>query len=561
MDFVAKALGIGLPFSQGTEIPSTNRFWKLYTGTIRKTNEPCTVFVHQGTDQNVALAQNCSNVLRKLKIPGVIKLLETCVVGDTIYIATESVRPVSEDMNPESVKWLLATIFRTLQNLHEFAKCTHGNITSSNIYQKQGTGEFVLGGFEIASFPSPSEQFLRYGPLIGAPEPKGGWSHVNELIDTDQFFVLVKHLLPYQRLPARRPLEKLPEFLSSPVVDIASQVDSILLMGEVDFVGFLRKVSDCVDSLPSEFIAGRIIPELVKTEGKGGISLPRTILKLTTRLSPEQAADCAAPYIVKLWSSLDRALRLELLRELPNYIDVLSPSSVQNKIMPCLSTGFGDSEVLVRRASLASVPTLSGKLTSRQLNGELLRLLAKTHNDLDPEIRAQTVEILALLAMQLAADSRSQVVPSALGKSLKDPAEIVRRAALKGVRATSELLSPKEVAEKLVGPSATAVLDSNPTVAFDASKVLDALVRKVKSAQKPLLESQDVSPSPKLEDALRGVSLKESEKQKGGVIVEDATFSHPDDGDEGGDGWGDWNDEIDEGDKSTEGEEEDAWGW
>lgn len=560
MDFVAKALGIGLPFSQGPEIASNNRFWKLYEGNIRKTNASCTVFVHQGTGDDMRLAQNNLHCLRKLKIPGVIQLLDSSVVGDTLYIATEPVRPVPGDLNPESVKWLLATVLKTLQNLHQFANCVHGNVSALSIYQKQLTGEFALGGFEIATFPPPSEQMLSYGPLIGAPEPKGGWGQASNLIDTDQFFLLVRQFLPAQRLPARRPVDQLPTFLSSPVLDVASHVDSILLMGELDFVAFLRKVSDSAEILPAEFIAGRLVPELVKTNNKGGILLLRTILKLVKVLTPEQAADSAAPYIINMWGSLDRALRLELLRELPNYIHVLSASSVQNKVMSSLSTGFGDSEVLIRRASLASVPTLADKLTSRQLNGELLRLLAKTHNDVDPEIRAQTVEILALLATQLASSSRSQVVPSALGKSLKDPVEVVRRAALKGVRATAELISPNEVAEKLVGPSATAVLDSNPKVASDASKVLDALVRKVKAAQKPLLESEDVSPSPRLEDAMRGVSVKESEAQRGGIIVEDATFGRPDVADDGVDGWGDWKD-VEEDDNGTEAEEDDAWGW
>lgn len=82
----------------------------------------------------------------------------------------------------------------------------------------------------------------------------------------------------------------------------------------------------------------KVLPELMKSVefGGGGPKVLTAIMKIGTKLSDEEFAAKINPLVVRLFSSLDRAMRVCLLDSLPMMIDRLPQKLVNDKIFPQL---------------------------------------------------------------------------------------------------------------------------------------------------------------------------------------------------------------------------------
>ena len=58
------------------------------------------------------------------------------------------------------------------------------------------------------------------------------------------------------------------------------------------------------------------------------------------------------PCVVKLFSSTDRATRINLLQQLDQFVDHLQPSTVNDQIFPHVSTGFTDTLPAMREQTI-----------------------------------------------------------------------------------------------------------------------------------------------------------------------------------------------------------------
>ena len=58
------------------------------------------------------------------------------------------------------------------------------------------------------------------------------------------------------------------------------------------------------------------------------------------------------PCVIKLFSSTDRATRINLLKQLHHFSDHLSNEIVSEKIYPHVATGFSDSVAAMREATV-----------------------------------------------------------------------------------------------------------------------------------------------------------------------------------------------------------------
>lgn len=101
------------------------------------------------------LARNAFKKLRTFRHPGVVKVLDTVESESHIYIATERLVPLRwhvkrKSLTPETIKWGLYSVARTLKFINDDASSIHGNIKVSSIYTSEG-GEWKLGGFEVLS--------------------------------------------------------------------------------------------------------------------------------------------------------------------------------------------------------------------------------------------------------------------------------------------------------------------------------------------------------------------------------------------------------------------------
>jgi SCY1-like protein 1 len=113
-----------------------------------------------------------------------------------IYIATERVTPLKwhvrrDSLSPETIKWGLWSVAKTLKFLNEDAKSIHGNIRLGSIFTSE-SGEWKLAGFEVLSSLQDDEPFIyRYGNLLPgqerykAPEvtvAKEGWEVLKKYV-------------------------------------------------------------------------------------------------------------------------------------------------------------------------------------------------------------------------------------------------------------------------------------------------------------------------------------------------------------------------------------------
>lgn len=153
------------------------------------------------------------------------------------------------------------------------------------------------------------------------------------------------------------------------------------------------------------------------------------VLKIGDKLSDEEWESTITPSIIRLFAVPDRATRVFLLDNLPKMIDHLSNKIVNDKIFPEMMTGFSDVAPIVREQSVKAVLTIVPKvranpspfgdsgltklgpiqLSDRNINGDLLKYLAKTQNDEQPGIRTNTTICLGKIARNLGANVKASL--------------------------------------------------------------------------------------------------------------------------------------------------------
>jgi SCY1-like protein 1 len=110
------------------------------------------------------LAKNALRKLRTLRHPGVVKVLDSVETDTYIYIAIERVVPLRwhvkrKSLTPETIKWGLYSIARTMRFINQEASSIHGALRVGSIYTSE-SGEWKLGGFEVLSSIKEDESVI-----------------------------------------------------------------------------------------------------------------------------------------------------------------------------------------------------------------------------------------------------------------------------------------------------------------------------------------------------------------------------------------------------------------
>lgn len=566
MDFLVKTIGglrgVSTPFNIGEKISEDTSFsssgsnapsiWTMHHGTMKNNGAACTVFTFDGQSpanrNRLVLAKNMASKLKRLRIPGVLKILECVESESSIMLATEHVTPLShhlgQDMSNEAKTWGLRTVFQTLRHIETEGSHVHGNINVESVFVTDG-GEWVVGGLELAtclggSNGQPEESFIfSYADLLPAsakycpPEvARGGWDGSRKnpgSIDSWQAGVLVyevfngvlpnsagglsiptqkgaiptvslynlEKLLTAQSAQARPKITQVLEdpqlegALKSPLTEISDQLQSLTITSDYHFSDFLDKISAIADKFPPAFIHYKLLPELIKCLelNKGGVKAINAIIHFGKNLEPKEFEKSISPILVKMYASPDRAMRMQLLTTMEDYIHLFSDKSARS-IFDSWATGLSDSEPVIREETLKSVTHLITKLTNRQVNIDLLRLLAKTQADQIADLRANTTILLGRIAEKFDPSTRSGVLIAAFTKALRDPHIPSRLAALMSLNANITLFSPEESCAKLMGPLSGSLLDKDKSVRDQATVTLDAFLAKIKEKSNLLSENE-----------------------------------------------------------------------
>lgn len=250
----------------------------------------------------------------------------------------------------------------------------------------------------------------------------------------------------------------------SPLTHLVEGLDGFELRSESEKMDLLRTIKDAASagSIPGPFLLYRVLPSLLHSlslpSAPSGAMLP-LVLELGKLVPPAEYAKMVLDPVIKLYASPDRGTRMALLDGLGEYSDKLDKSTVSEKVWPHLITGFADTVPVIREATLKAIFPLSGKLTDRLLNNDLLRLLAKMQTDPEPSIRTNTCILLGRLAPILGYNTKKKVLVPAFARALRDSFVHARVAGLMAFMATVEVFDRDDLASKVIPNMAFAMVD------------------------------------------------------------------------------------------------------
>ncbi|KAF4584059.1 protein kinase-like protein [Ophiocordyceps camponoti-floridani] len=542
MDFlksaVASAIAQGPPFpySFGDKVDLEQSIWTLYNGTKREDGSNCSIFAFDvpANKGRLPLAKNALKKLRTLRHPGVIKVLDTVETDSYIYIATERVVPLvwhvrRKSLSPETIKWGLYGVARTVKFVNTDASSIHGNLKVGSVYTSE-SGEWKLGGFEVLSSIKDDEPVIyTYGSLVPdsarycPPEiVQGGWDVIKKnphfAVDSFNFGALIfqvchgsyngpdqagqtKDIPPsmqssYKRLCNANPKARISvadflqqgtrkgSFFDGPLIKLTEGIDNLGVKSPDERDQFLSDLADLNNDFPEDFFKLKILPELIKSVefGGGGPKALALVLKIASQFSEDDFGQKVSPFLIRAFANPDRAIRVCLLDNLSLVFDQIPQKVVNDKIFPQIATGFTDLQPVVREQTLKSVLILVTKLSDRIINGELLRQLAKTANDEQPGIRTNTTICLGKLARNLGTSSRSKVLIAAFTRSLRDPFVHARNAALMALAATIDYFTEDDCACKILPVLCPLLIDKEKLVRDQANRTMEIYVQKVTKA-------------------------------------------------------------------------------
>lgn len=291
-------------------------------------------------------------------------------------------------------------------------------------------------------------------------------------------------------------------FKQNPLVQLVEGLDGFELRSDGEKQALLRVIRESAEagSLPEPFLVHRVLPSLLHSlslqNAPSSLMLP-IILSIGKQVPPSTYGKVVLEPVVKLFASPDRGTRMALLEGLDEYVDKLDSRTVVDKIWPNLITGFADTVPVIREATIKAVYPLSGKLSDRILNNDLLRLLAKMQQDSEASIRTNTCILLGRLAPNLSSNTKKKVLVPAFARSLKDPFVHARVAALMALMATVDCFEKEDIATRVIPNMAFGLVDKEKTVRDQAFKAIAMFVQKLEeyAATLPVTVEEDRSGS------------------------------------------------------------------
>ncbi|KAM9915338.1 hypothetical protein OXX80_014126, partial [Metschnikowia pulcherrima] len=106
-----------------------------------------------------------------------------------------------------------------------------------------------------------------------------------------------------------------------------------------------------------------------------------------------------------------------------------------------------------------SITAIIEKVSVKQVNQDLLKMLAKSQMDPKPSIRTNTLILIINISGKIYSNSRNSVVITALAKSLRDTFTPCKLAALSGFERLIETFSLEEICSKILGQLAVSLMD------------------------------------------------------------------------------------------------------
>ncbi|ONH69201.1 N-terminal kinase-like protein [Cyberlindnera fabianii] len=556
MNFLSKTLssftGSSIPYTLGdehlTDASLPQSVWRMFDGVKKDDSTPCTVFQRDRDGSELdALALNSLRKIRSLRLPGVLKVLDTFETDSTLHIITERAMPLIDvirtvETTDSMLQLIVFSVTKAVKFVNVEGSSVLGHLNLGSVFITQG-GEIKLGGFEVCTHlqSDPNQPLYRSSRALPGfadnvpPEVETSGVDVyrgNSAYKLDSWrlgaFIyslfndctlnfskdemikgkgIPKNMIPaYKKITstsitARATVEQFLKngqntYLNNEIIDIYQELEEFGLKTEDEKIRLFESLESVKDDAPPGFLEYRIVPELVsfftQSPQQGAFAL-KLILSYGENLNKEAFSKLIKPIIIKAFTLPDRQIRMLLLGFLPKYIDHLDKSDVSDRIFTQYTTGFSDSNAAIREESVKAVLYMAPKLSERQLNNDLLRFLAKTQADEKQEIRCNTTICIGKIAETLNKSSRPTVLATAFSKALKDPFIHSRLAALMALTSSIEYFTPEIISNKILTVIAPSLLDKSSKVRDEAQKAFDLFFQKIKQEAAKLPIDQDTA--------------------------------------------------------------------
>lgn len=331
-------------------------------------------------------------------------------------------------------------------------------------------------------------------------------------------------LVPYKRLVSvkanlRSTAEKFLSdlaayFENNPLVAFTAHLDELKFQNEADTMSFFKHdmahYMEC--QFPPGYLDKKLLPQIIAQFNVLSLRKPTVnttpeahqlqqetlsillnyVLKLGVTLAEKDFSVLVKPVIFQAFTILDRSIRMSLLKYLPEYNKFLTELEVQYKIFSSLISGFQDTNFLIRETTLTSISAIIDKVSTKQVNQELLRVLAKLQMDPKPSIRTNTLVLIVKILGKIYTTSRNNVVITALAKALRDTFTPCKMTALSGFEQLIDEFLLEEICGKILGHLSLALMDPKSfKVRQEAKRVFQLYFLAVEKHAQSLPQDED----------------------------------------------------------------------
>ena len=132
-------------------------------------------------------------------------------------------------------------------------------------------------------------------------------------------------------------------FFETPLIRLSEGVESMGLKDDAEREALLGELDEVANDFPEDFFKMKILPELTKSVefGGGGPKVLGYIMKIASKLPDDEFESRLNPFLLRLFASPDRQIRVCLLDNLSLMIDHFTQKVVTDKVWPqIVSAGF-----------------------------------------------------------------------------------------------------------------------------------------------------------------------------------------------------------------------------
>lgn len=416
----------------------------------------------------------------------------------------------------------LPYFWETLPDIFKLGQSLDISVVQSNPlrFDAYKLGQFIGQLFSASSSPKPS-------PQIEALQKSKNPAELCEV---------VTRLGSNSKFTAANALQKLDLLFNrkNKLVQLNKKLHDLKIMTEDEKLSFFTEAlenyltSDL--QFPPGFIEHKLLPELLvqyqilskippgqSNEGsdKSLLIVLNYILKFAKDLDDNAFKKSVKPLIMANFGLSNRAIRMIFLNYLPDYERHLSNYEVELKIFSEVVTGLYDSNFIVRETSLTSISVIIDKVSDKQINQELLRILAKSQMDPQPTIRVNTLVLIIKISSKIYKSSRNNVLITALSKSLRDTFTPCKMVALSGFKSLIDQFSLEEICTKILGQLAVSLMDSKSVkVRKEAKQVFEFYLAAVEKHASSLPEDEEEDEEQEVAEFYENAARKQKEEQE-----------------------------------------------